>query len=540
MRAVGRAWHVPGGDLFTGPLDNPRRYRVAGDAVDAPWIGGEGLTYRACEVTSGRPVALKMLTSLTRAEFPLLEARSRSFALISHPRLMCHREVFWGPALTESERPEPEDFDVAYSVADWVDGIPLAEAMPTPVDLATLGFLLDIGQGLHHLHGVRSETVPAGIVHRDVKPSNVRIGEDGHAVLLDFGIARPVEGDMTHAAGTFQWRAPEVLGGPGVRGSAIDLWGLGALGHWMLTGDPPALDGAASARERMRRGAQGAGLPRASALAGSLAQLLESAPEDRPPLGRWLQDFSALLAGGRGKRRYLTGTLAAAGVIAVGAIVTVALWPSGSPAPRSQAVPAVTPHASKGATVPQAGTVRGCTTSTGVVTIAATFTAGDAVEMLVQGPGSKAATPTGFVVAGAHGTADAPWSCANHSPGIYRLTLHDTNSNTFGNGTSVTVSRAAAQTVTEQEATRGANTFSNPFIASLGTRGPRVDPEKPVQVQCKLTSPIVRSAFPDGYWYLLADPPWNGQYYAVANTFWNGDKVHTKYVHNTDRSVPDC
>jgi hypothetical protein len=63
-----------------------------------------------------------------------------------------------------------------------------------------------------------------------------------------------------------------------------------------------------------------------------------------------------------------------------------------------------------------------------------------------------------------------------------------------------------------------------------------------VDVSCKLQPPsTIGSAYPDGYWYRIQSAPWNDQYYAVANTFWNGDiPGQLPYTHNTDFTVPDC
>ena len=62
-----------------------------------------------------------------------------------------------------------------------------------------------------------------------------------------------------------------------------------------------------------------------------------------------------------------------------------------------------------------------------------------------------------------------------------------------------------------------------------------------VDVSCKVYAPQIQSANPDGYWYRIATAPWNNQYYAVANTFWNGDVPGQKpYTHFTDWAVRDC
>lgn len=93
-------------------------------------------------------------------------------------------------------------------------------------------------------------------------------------------------------------------------------------------------------------------------------------------------------------------------------------------------------------------------------------------------------------------------------------------------------------TYTEQEGHLGANTFTDPYNASgMGTK---IAPAAYVQVSCKVYAPQIRSAKPDGYWYRIASSPWNNAYYAVANTFMNGDPWNGPYTHNTDFNVPNC
>jgi hypothetical protein len=92
--------------------------------------------------------------------------------------------------------------------------------------------------------------------------------------------------------------------------------------------------------------------------------------------------------------------------------------------------------------------------------------------------------------------------------------------------------------ITEQEWHTGANTFSDPRNAS--GLGPKIAAGQYVRVSCRLHDPSIASANPGGYWYRIASPPWNNQYYAVANTFLNGDPWNGPYTHPTDLSVPTC
>ncbi|WP_406430748.1 hypothetical protein OHB00_02535 [Streptomyces sp. NBC_00631] len=92
----------------------------------------------------------------------------------------------------------------------------------------------------------------------------------------------------------------------------------------------------------------------------------------------------------------------------------------------------------------------------------------------------------------------------------------------------------------EQEGYRGANTFTDPHHPGTSRRGPRVQPMTFAPVICRVLAQETLTANPDGYWYLLGGT-WHGKYWAVANTFWNGDVPgHKPYTHNTDKSVPLC
>lgn len=98
--------------------------------------------------------------------------------------------------------------------------------------------------------------------------------------------------------------------------------------------------------------------------------------------------------------------------------------------------------------------------------------------------------------------------------------------------------RTSTRTYTEQEFNRnGAPTFL--YLDASGAGIP-VAYGQYVQVSCKEYSRILKSTWPDGYWYRLASMPWDNHYYAVANTFGNGDKLAGPYSHNTDWKVPNC
>jgi hypothetical protein len=91
----------------------------------------------------------------------------------------------------------------------------------------------------------------------------------------------------------------------------------------------------------------------------------------------------------------------------------------------------------------------------------------------------------------------------------------------------------------EQSASYGSPTFTDPANASGA--GPRIAAMRTVQVLCRVHDPAITSANPGGWWYRIATKPWNGAYYAIANTFWNGDTPgQTPYTHYTDLTVKVC
>ena len=193
-----------------------------------------------------------MLTALPVDDYGRVAQRGAIFAEVEHPNLMHQVNTFIGPPLTTEESPDARDFGIIYSVADWVPGADLDDAVDGVDARTALGWVGQIAHAVEFLHDVRTDLAPHGIVHRDIKPSNIRITPAGRAVLIDFGVARAFEAtDLTSGVGTHLWRAPEVVGGVGEPGPASDAWGIGALAYWVLLREPPPLDSAASARERL-------------------------------------------------------------------------------------------------------------------------------------------------------------------------------------------------------------------------------------------------------------------------------------------------
>jgi serine/threonine-protein kinase len=134
-----------------------------------------------------------------------------------------------------------------FLVMEYVHGLPVSRILAElarrrqrmPVNVA-VGICLGLLEGLHAAHEAKNEDgEPLGVVHRDVSPQNVLLGDDGVARVLDFGIAKAVERIQTTEDGSFKgklgYMPPDVLCGAAADRRA-DIWGAGVVFWEMLTG----------------------------------------------------------------------------------------------------------------------------------------------------------------------------------------------------------------------------------------------------------------------------------------------------------------
>ncbi|WAX78413.1 serine/threonine-protein kinase [Streptomyces sp. KMM 9044] len=212
------------------------RYRL-GDVLGR---GGMGTVWRAEDETLGRTVAVKELrfpSSIDEEEKRRLVTRTlREAKAIARIRNSSAVTVF--DVVQEDDRP--------WIVMELVEGKSLAEAIREdgllePRRAAEVGLaVLDVLRSAHR----------EGILHRDVKPSNVLIAEDGRVVLTDFGIAQ-VEGDPSITSTGMLVGAPSYISPERARGHkpgpAADLWSLGGLLYAAVEGTPPYDKGSAIA-----------------------------------------------------------------------------------------------------------------------------------------------------------------------------------------------------------------------------------------------------------------------------------------------------
>jgi len=240
--------------------------------------GGMGLVFRAFDPQLHRVVALKMLAphfAASKVARERFAREARAVAALTHPHLVAIHDV-----VAEGRLP--------YLVMAYVDGPSLEQRVRRDGPLSIEEAVTLVRQ----LTAALATAHDAGLIHRDIKPANILCEASGQrAVLTDFGLVRSLDGDsMTHTgvvAGTPHYMSPEQARGVGV-GQHSDLWGVGAVLYFALTGRPP-FEGSqpmavlhqvcSTDPERVNRVREG--IP--SGLAGIVMRLLEKAPSDRYP-----------------------------------------------------------------------------------------------------------------------------------------------------------------------------------------------------------------------------------------------------------------
>lgn len=186
-----------------------------------------GAVYRAFDSKLRRKVALKVLhpdLAVPDAAARLVR-EARAAAALAHPNTIAIHDL-------------GEIDGTVFLVMELVSGVPLRAYVGDPaVPLRQkLRWLVDIARGLGAAH-------KAGLVHRDVKPTNVMVSDDGVVKVLDFGLAKPLEAASFHTdvglvVGTPRYMAPELF--TGMRADArSDQYAFGVTAYELLSGAHP-------------------------------------------------------------------------------------------------------------------------------------------------------------------------------------------------------------------------------------------------------------------------------------------------------------
>ena len=196
-------------------------------------VGGFGAVYRAHQPTVGREVAMKVILPQHANQPDFIrrfESEAHVIARLEHPYIVPLHD-YW------------RDPDGAYLVMRWLRGGSLHKLLKTQGALSieeSVNILDQVTQALHYAH--RNQ-----VIHRDIKPGNILLDEDGNAYLADFGIAKDhalAQGVTGPDAivGSPEYLAPELARSEPVT-PQTDVYSLGVVLYEMLAGEHPFPDG---------------------------------------------------------------------------------------------------------------------------------------------------------------------------------------------------------------------------------------------------------------------------------------------------------
>jgi serine/threonine protein kinase len=232
--------------------------------------GGMGIVLQGIHEGTAQPAAVKLPTPDLNKDQEWLkrfEQEVRTLKSVTHPNLVRLQDA-------------GKEGDLHWMAMDWVEGWTVGERLavykeagePMPMQEIQL-VLKQVVEGLITLHA-------QGVVHRDLKPGNLLVGQDGGVKVADFGLAKQVGGEQSTFltrtgtfAGTMHYMAPEQAEGGDIT-PATDVYALGVIWHELLTGKRPG--------HRLKIGQQRSDCP--GSWVDMLGDCLEEESADRPSL----------------------------------------------------------------------------------------------------------------------------------------------------------------------------------------------------------------------------------------------------------------
>jgi hypothetical protein len=210
------------------------------ELIEPVGVGGMAAVIRAHDTQLGRTVALKILPPDMAADpenITRFKSEARAAAKLDHENVA--RVYFCG-----------EDQGLHFIAFEFVEGVNLRV-------LIDRRGVLPAGEALHYLIQVATGLAHAaarGVVHRDVKPSNIIVTPEGRAKVVDMGLARHLgplgeQGGVTQSGvtlGTFDYISPEQALEPRLADCRSDIYSLGCTFYHALTGQPPVPEGTAA------------------------------------------------------------------------------------------------------------------------------------------------------------------------------------------------------------------------------------------------------------------------------------------------------
>jgi response regulator RpfG family c-di-GMP phosphodiesterase/serine/threonine protein kinase len=247
--------------------------------------GGMGVVYKAEHIHMHRTVALKLLAAEDDGSSVFLQRFSsemQALAVLRHPNIVLAFDA------GEVEVPGSAGKSLRYLVMEYVTGHNLEQLVQDegPLSIrAACQYVRQAAEGLRHAH-------EHGLVHRDIKPSNLLVTPQEQVKILDFGLARLCRRRCTEAhalLGTVDYMAPEQARDARTVDIRADIYALGGVLYWLLTGQKP-FPGDRAPLEAMlaRQHESPAPLRRVRSevpgeLEGIVAQMMAPEPNDRYP-----------------------------------------------------------------------------------------------------------------------------------------------------------------------------------------------------------------------------------------------------------------